>query len=161
MHLKASSRSNATPQPHPHPHPPCNPSLKHTSLRPSLSKSRARESVRQVCLRAPLTQEGVDQAADPPHGPEEDLGQLLEAGQQHHLVRDAAGAQELLLELGSGAHDGWVAQVHRVAVGDTHAKFGVARVGVGVGGGVCVCGCVGRIPFGFLVCLFVCLLGSA
>lgn len=29
-------------------------------------------------------------------------------------MRDAAGAEKLLLELGSGAHDGWVAQVHGV-----------------------------------------------
>ena len=36
-------------------------------------------------------------------------------------MRDAAGAQELLLELGRGADDGRVAQIHRVAM-ETHAK---------------------------------------
>ena len=35
---------------------------------------------------------------------------------QNHLVRDAAGVEELLLELGRGAHHRGVAQVHRVAV---------------------------------------------
>lgn len=60
------------------------------------------------------TQESIDQAADAPHGSEEDLWQLLQTWVQHHLMRDAAGAEKLLLELGSCAHYRRVAQIHRV-----------------------------------------------
>lgn len=60
------------------------------------------------------TQESVHQAADAPHGPEENLWELLQTRVQHHLVRDAAGAEKLLLELGSCAHYGRVAQIHGV-----------------------------------------------
>lgn len=60
------------------------------------------------------TQESIHQAAHASHGPEENLWELLQTWVQDHLVRDAAGAEELLLELGSCAHYRWVAQVHRV-----------------------------------------------
>ena len=45
---------------------------------------------------------------------------------QNHLVGDTAGVEELLLELGRGAHHRGVAQVHRVAVETSR--------GVGAGG---------------------------
>lgn len=62
-----------------------------------------------------LTKEGIHKAANSPHGPEENLGELLEAGVQHHLVWDAAGVEKLFLKLWSSAHYRWVAQVHWVA----------------------------------------------
>lgn len=62
------------------------------------------------------TQESIHQAADAPHGPEENLRELLETGVQDHFVRDAAGVEKLLLELGGCAHDGRVAQIHGVTV---------------------------------------------
>lgn len=65
-----------------------------------------------------LTEERVHEAADAPHGSEEDLRQLFEAGVLNDLVRNAVSPQQLLLKLRGGTHYDGIAQVHRVTEGE-------------------------------------------